>query len=759
MNKKTFMGFIVGIPLLVLILIIIILVGEPEPEGISRGLACKSAAFLLTDREGCEKVLKDQKQEYFPEKEQNNWYVKYMDYLYGGGYLDPREMPANKDTAEGFLTYLEAEHLAEALVPGSGKNVHAGNKKQNKKIPSEEWWNLYEELRTALDKEGKIKVVDVYLYGTPTNVKTAPAWTAYTSEGNFQFEGISLDSYIDWELKLLVRGNEIIALKEAVTDSVTYKNVWLTTGEGGTFCVSLGGVERTFPLEASLGQPEEFANQIADISLKRGTLQKVTMKKKKISGKILAVKDDSIEIEGYGSLKLDKDFKVYRLYGHFEERSIADILVGYDIQDFVVAHGRICAALLVREFDAKSIRVLLMNTDFQSIFHPTVTLSAESGLTLTYGDKVVKVPPKAEVIIDPTDERLKDGRIVAAPLEKKDSILVNSIRRSYGTPAYNGTIEIRKDTDGLLLINELYLEDYLTRVVPSEMPDSYEKEALKAQAVCARTYAYRHIQSNTYSKYGAHVDDSTRYQVYNNNLPTSSKTEEAVRETYGKLLFYNDTPIEAFYFSTSCGHTTDGSIWGGDPAQFPYLDGSLLQDSRGVLNLSTNSAFDEFIKKKDYPSFDSGFPMYRWETTVTNRQLEEEITEVGSILNVTVTERGVGGIVKKLRVEGSDGVMTINGEGQVRAKLGNKYMAITKLDGSTLKNFDSLPSAYIAIENQGVDDKNITTFHIYGGGYGHGVGMSQNGAQAMAKGGKNFEEILKFFYHGTEVREAEQRKE
>ena len=758
MNKKTFIGFVVGIPLLVLILIIIILVNEPEPEGISRGAAYKSAALLLTDRGNCEKMLKDQKQEYFPEKEQNNWYVKYMNYLYIGGYLDPGIIPPKRETAEGFLTYQEAESLAEALVPGSGKKIHDGGKKQNTKIPAGEWWDLYEELRETLDKEGNIKELDVLLYGTPTNVKAASAWTAYTSRGNFQFEGISLDSYIDWELKLLVRNGEIIALKETVTDSITYKNVWLASGEGGTFRVYLGSVERTFPLEASLGQPEEFANNIADISLKRVNLQKVTMKKKKISGKVLAVKEDSIEVEGYGSLKLDKDFKVYRLYGQFEERSITDILVGYDIQDFVVAHGRICAALLVREFDAKSIRVLLMNTNFQSIFHSSVTLSAESGLALSYGEKVVNVPPKAEVIIDTTDERLKDGRIVAAPLEKGDSISVNSIRRSYGTPSYGGTVEIRKEGEGLLLINELYLEDYLTKVVPSEMPDSYEKEALKAQAVCARTYAFRQIQSNTYSKYGAHVDDSTRFQVYN-NLPTASKTEEAVRETYGKLLFYDNNPIEAFYFSTSCGHTTDGSVWGGDPAQFPYLDGSLLQDSRGVLNLSTNSDFDEFIKKKDYPAYDSAYPMYRWETSVTNRQLEEEITEVGSILNITVTERGVGGIVKKLRIEGSDGIMTINGEGQVRAKLGNKYMTVTKLDGTMMKNFDSLPSAYIAIENQGVDDKNITTFHIYGGGFGHGVGMSQNGAQAMAKAGKNFEDILKFYYYGTEVREAEQSKE
>lgn len=758
MNRKTFIGFVAGTLLLILVLIIIILVSEPEPEGISRAVAYKAAALLLTDRKNCEEMLANQKKDYFSEKDQNNWYVKYMNYLYSKGYLDTKEIPALKGTAEGFLTYQEAKDLAEALSPGSGRNIQVAKKKQKKQIPADQWWFLYDEMRKGLDGEGNIKAVNVLLYGTPANVDGASAWTAYTSEGKFQFEGLSLDSYIDWELNILVKDSEIIALKKAVTDTVTYHNVWLTAGDKDTFHVYLGSIKRTFPFEDSLGKPEQFANNIADISLKNGKLKKVTLKKKKITGKVLAVKEDSIEIEGYGSLKLDKNFRVYRLYGAFEERSISDILVGYDIQDFVVAHGRLCAALLVREFDAKSIRVLLMNTNFKSIFHPSVTLSAKSGLVLSYGKKVVKIPAKAQVIIDLSDDRLKDGRMVVTPLEKSDKICVNSIKRSQGNPYYDGTMEIRKESDGLLLINELYLEDYLTKVVPSEMPNSYDKEALKSQAVCARTYAYRQIQSNTYSKYGAHVDDSTRFQVYN-NLPTSPKTQEAVRETYGKMLFYNQIPIEAFYFSTSCGHTTDGSIWGSDPSRYPYLDGALLQEGRKVLNLSTNSAFAKFIKNKNYPSYDSAYPLYRWETTVTNRQLEEEITGVGSILNITVTERGVGGIAKKMRVEGAEGTMNINGEGRVRAELGNKYMTIKKGNGTLMKHITSLPSAYIDIENEGVDDKNITTFHIYGGGYGHGVGMSQNGAQAMARNGKNYEDILKFFYQGAEIREMEHGKE
>lgn len=91
------------------------------------------------------------------------------------------------------------------------------------------------------------------------------------------------------------------------------------------------------------------------------------------------------------------------------------------------------------------------------------------------------------------------------------------------------------------------IEDYLTRVVPSEMPSSYEVEALKAQAVCARTYAYRQIQANAYSQYGAHVDDSTNYQVYN-NIDSNERTNLAIKETDGEMVFYGDTPAETYYF-------------------------------------------------------------------------------------------------------------------------------------------------------------------------------------------------------------------
>ena len=127
-------------------------------------------------------------------------------------------------------------------------------------------------------------------------------------------------------------------------------------------------------------------------------------------------------------------------------------------------------------------------------------------------------------------------------------ITVKNIERAQGTPVYPGHMEITKEDEGLLLLNEVDLEEYLKRVVPSEMPSTYEVEALKAQAICARTYAWRQIQGNAYSKYGAHVDDGTLI-IRCTTRPTPLRARiTAVNETFGQLLAYEGEPIEAFYY-------------------------------------------------------------------------------------------------------------------------------------------------------------------------------------------------------------------
>lgn len=753
--KNRMIAWVSGVVLVVVTLMVIIVKLEPPRDGIIRAQAMKAMALALTDKEECEKRAKERGTSHFSAKEKDNWFVKYMDYLYDEGYLDPELTPASLASAQGYLTYAEAAYMAGQV---SGKlKLQAGSTRNNRDqaFPEEDWWQLYGSILKETDPEGKVEEMEAVLYGTPSNLEQAESWTAYTTAGNFGFQGLALDAFLDCEIRFLARSGEMIT-SSLVSRNVVYENVWLAESDGRHFKAYLGTAYREFPVSAKLGGEDGMAGNLADLHMEDGKLVKITMKRDRLSGKVLSVTEDAIEIEGYGEIPLAPNFHVYKVYGDFKVLNASDILVGYNLQEFVAADGKLCAALLEREFDAKTIRVLLMDTGFKSVFHASADLVLGSGADLEYENakgKMVgeRLEAGTQLAVGPDSPYLEYGRMIITP-DEPEAITIRSIERSQGTPVYSGSLEIKGTPEGLVLVNDLFLEDYLTKVVPSEMPPSYEKEALKAQAVCARTYAYRQIQGNTYSQYGAHVDDSTNFQVYN-NTSANDKSTQAVKETYGKMLFYEDKPIEAFYFSTSCGRTADAGVWGTDSGKYPYLRAVEVKEGGKSLGKEDNDGFESYIKREDVIAYDTSYPMFRWQTDLPADVASAQISGAGQIQDMTVTDRGPGGIAGELTVTGTDGTVTIKGQSAIRSALGNPSLIITKKDGGTMTGSATLPSAFIAIEKRTGEDGSLS-FHIYGGGFGHGVGMSQNGAQGMAKTGKGYKQILDFFYHGTELREC-----
>lgn len=751
MKNRRFIGWVIGIPFLVVVLILIIVFHEPEKEGISRAMAAKSVALVLQSPEELAAWQKEYGASHFPADTLKEWYVPYLDYLYENDYLFEDEAPADEKHAEGQLTYGEAAQIAALLSPDLEELVKVTKKNREKPYPEESWWLLYDSVLKAADPDGNVKTENLVIYGTPKNIPEAPAWTAYTNLGTQQFYGLALDQYLDHELIAYVRGTEILHVLEDKGQKPVYRNVWIMDGDEEELLVYLGDIERRIPFRKKSKKTDEMIHKLADIQMENGKVSKVSLKQDKITGKVLSVQEDAIEIEGYGAVPLDEEYKVLKTYGEIRRQKLTDILVGYDMEEFVVAKGKICAALTVRDFHAETIRVLLMNNGFKGLFHDALTIVGNGPVTVVQGEEEHTLDAGTELTITSGDGQLSEGRMILEPL-KGEELTVSSIARSQGAPSYGGRLEVIDTEDGLVLINELYLEDYLKKVVPSEMPSSYEKEALKAQAVCARTYAYMQLQSNTYSQYGAHVDDSTNFQVYN-NIETDGRTAEAVQETYGKMLLYEGAPISAYYFSTSCGTTTDASVWGSDPEKTPYLKSIALQPGRKHLKLAANDDFAAFIKRKDYPAYDSSFPFYRWNVTTNAEILTANIGGVGQVSSIQITERGTGGVAQKMLVKGSDGEKTISGQNAIRAALGDGSLTINRADGKTSEGWSSLPSGFLTIEDAGTNDAGVKRFKIYGGGYGHGVGMSQNGAQGMAKDGMGYEEILKFFYDGVSVEE------
>ena len=752
MKKWNMIRWILGIPVIVLTLILVILIFEPEKSGITRAAAAKSVALALLSPEELNAWEKTYGASRFAADEVGEWYVPYLDYLYENDYLDEAETPADREHAEGFLTYREAARIAEQLSGNLKRLVLANRRNGEKAYPAEDWWLLYDSLLKEADREGAVHTETVCIYGTPENIQGCPAWTAYTSLGTLTFYGLSLDSYVDHELSVLLRDGELIHVQKDKGQNTLYRNVWILDGDSQGLMVYIGDIQRRIPFRKNYKKTVELIGNLADLTMDHGKITKVSVKKERISGKVLSVQAGSIELEGYGTVPLDTEYKVLKTYGDVKRQQLSDILVGSENQEFIVAKGKICAAIKEREDAADRIRVLIMGNGFESRYHEKIEITCPGSIKKIQGDSETMLDPASVISVTSGDGTCSE-RLILEPQDGSE-LTVNSLVRAQGTPSYGGRLEILDTENGLVLVNEIDMEAYLKKVIPSEMPSSYEKEALKAQAVCARTYAFVQSRSNSYSEYGAQIDDSTQFQVYNNVDP-DEKTAQAVQETYGKMLYYNGNPITAYYFSTSCGTTTNAAIWDSDPEATPYLRCLSLQTARSRLSFASEKAFASFIKKKDFPAYDASYPLYRWNFRTSGTIIASHVGGVGKITGVSVTERGPGGVAMKLLVKGSEGETTISGQNAIRSALGDASLTLTLMDGKTSDGWSLLPSGFLAIEETGTDEQGVVQFRVYGGGYGHGVGMSQNGAQGMAKAGMGYEEILKYFYDGVTIEEKE----
>ena len=394
------------------------------------------------------------------------------------------------------------------------------------------------------------------------------------------------------------------------------------------------------------------------------------------------------------------------------------------------------------------IRVVIKTSGFQGIAHLKVEVSSQKGLIVSHktqtkdeqsGDDHAKTSVECQtynagetVQIAPDDPRFQSETICIEPKNPDDRITINSHTRGYGTPSYRGKLELFTTAEGIVIVNELPLEEYLYAVVPSEMPASYEAEALKCQAVCARSYAHCQMLAFGYPEYSAHVDDSVSYQVYGNSQEQET-TIRAVQETDGQRLWHLNQVVKTYYYSTSCGHSTSIEAWGS----------ALTDDNQYLKGVS--------ICSEDGKSYEEHLPWYRWKAVVPEQTMSNLIElntgkEIGTLQNITVTKQGVGGVALQIVASGSKGNATVETENKIRSALGGSGYEITKQDGTIVKSTKLLPSAFFTIAKTGGN------YIIEGGGYGHGIGMSQNGANEMAKAGKTYGEILQFFYPGTEVK-------
>jgi stage II sporulation protein D len=290
---------------------------------------------------------------------------------------------------------------------------------------------------------------------------------------------------------------------------------------------------------------------------------------------------------------------------------------------------------------------------------------------------------------------------------------------------YRGIMKVVPTGRNVRLVNILYMEDYLKGVVPPEIGDRTfdELEAVKAQAVAARTYAMSHLQ-----QYGAEpydVKSSIIDQLYGGVDIEDRLVNQAVEATAGEVITYQDEMIDAYYHST-CGGMTDDIVDVWDRAEVPYL-------------------------KPVHDTACSWSKYYKWEETFTEPQLRGRIEQylsqdrgreikISPITNVVVGQRTAGGRVMTLEIRTADDSYRFYKD-RIRWVIGRTSNPDLILPSS---NFD----VDIRQDSQGYIEKIV----FFGSGYGHGVGMCQCGAIGHAREGWKYPRILETYYTGIEIK-------
>lgn len=322
---------------------------------------------------------------------------------------------------------------------------------------------------------------------------------------------------------------------------------------------------------------------------------------------------------------------------------------------------------------------------------------------------VATVTSKARIKISILDSQKiiynnKGKKLKFFPEKIKKPLLVES----WGAPLYvnnkpyRGMIEIHNILGKLNIVNVLRLDEYLFGVVPSEMSASWHHEAVKAQAVAARTYAYYHLLKKNNTAWD--LDATVNFQRYKGMSVESDNTNSAVKETSGEILVYQNKPILAFFHSTCGGRTISSKyVWHGE--DLPYL--------------ATTKC-----------TFCKASPHYNWREAVSlfsiRSSLRKKYRDVAKIKKVTfkrIDDRVIGVIIK-------------HGNGIINMK-GNEFRMLfpTKKIKSLFFNAEKTKKGLLLV----------------GHGWGHGVGMCQYGAQGMAMQRIGYRKILKYYYKGVNI--------
>lgn len=368
------------------------------------------------------------------------------------------------------------------------------------------------------------------------------------------------------------------------------------------------------------------------------------------------------------------------------------------------------------------------------------SLKAQGNTTAYLDTEVLEKVPRVSFIINGFRYSRRQLEISA----QKNLIQVSRGKENKNPRLYPGRLQVLPNAYGTYtLVNHVPLESYLRGVVPNEIGTGAPYTAVVAQSILARTYALRNLRRFAIDNYELCAD--VHCQVYKGQTGIVPLTDKAIAATKGLVLTYNNELVDALYSSTTGGITASFSdVW--DGPERPYLR-AIVDSPNAVWNLSQKSLANEknlreFINLKQGFN-ETGRQAFRWRSTRTLEQITEflqrylkknqhPLTNFTTIQQIQVVQRSPAGRILKLVVQTDLGNIELDK---------NETRSAFEPPLSTLYYLDPIYDA----------NKTLKGYAFVGGGFGHGVGLSQYGAHNLAKLGWSGEQILEFYYPGTQI--------
>jgi len=621
------------------------------------------------------------------------------------GEFEPGEM----------LTLSQAGQIMHRLHPG-GQNIYLTDENRHAYISYALWVEMFMQILELQTNHG-VQAVNIVPF-------SAADEQVFTNLGSFGGKRINLTAFFLQEIRILHQNNEILAVIGVTNFTPTLRNAVIFHSDAFGATLTIGGMTRNFLYNADVAPIELDADEITIVN---------------------------VQIRGQ------------------------EIIAIYPAQPPA----------------PPNIRVAISTSGFGGLVHESVTITATGAFAVHGGEWYQNFAAGEHFTVSPTEnaDLWTATRLYIVPDCTSYRLEIVGLRRNWPggqAPMYRGSFEILRHGNGFVIVNELCLEEYLYSVIPSEMPAAHGLEAAKIQAIAARSFAIHQIYQNRFAEFDAHICDSVISQVYN-NIPETEMAMQAVAATRGMVLAIGGQIVTVNYFSTSGGTTANsGEVWAVS-GEFPAATPVHLQSQPQfyVSDFSPGNLREEhyaaaFFRNHDIPAIDRQFSWFRWQTGLTAQQLTASINtsigsrqaanptmilaldanrqptnaavhSIGNLLNMEIISRGQGGNIMEMVLVGTEATVLVRTEFNIRTLLNPGAVPVYRHDGTHISGLRLLPSAFFTMEQELDANGHITAIRIYGGGNGHGVGMSQNGVRTLVERGMCYREILRHYYPNAEI--------